>query len=809
MSNATTREAKVRIGFDIDTATAQKGFENNAKAAEKLEKAIDKVGGRYKQVKEEFATNKAAAITGTLGAITRAATGVSDEVGRMLAGFGVVANVVQMFGALNGSIQNSVKSLKELRSVGGTLTQLQGLHYAGGAGVGAAGVAGATAGAAARTGGSTVLGAAAGGAIVSAAGQFATSQAATQVKDAVDKAVDKLGDKVTTRADKIFDSVIDSIVTKKKPGSSLAPFTNGGAVGAARKSNGWDGDVFDTTWRYNTPRTPLMIGRDQTLGEYVKDAMMNSATSPSMGKPSAFSRFLYNAQTEFGSPKNRMHVFGGAAIGATVGGIAGYGLGGGEGAGLGAGLGAVAGGAGNLIAGGGISKAAIASLANPLGLALAGVAVTAASVLLVKGGEKGDKVADTIAGWYLSIFDDGAAKAQKKLDAKIAERTRRETVAQAQIGISSARQQALDSLYTPQIEMRLQQEQLRKGSMGAGLDVAIEFGSQNLTEANQRLIAAQTAKFRGIDLGRGGNSSSLISAENQALNEFQLQFASQRQLTDTRAAGQMATISPQIDLAQSQLSGAIRQRDLITSRRNLVSQGKLKSGELGAGFTDADMIESYRQVEVSANKLLELERQRGQIQKSTLETQKQEYAVIREQVRAREQAARAALSEKESTIEQAQKEFAMMNDSGRQFSVDIAKQLREKGVASLTDEQKQFASGKALFSQLMSPGELAQAAIKDFGLNNSDFRLTTQPEADALKAAQSVKVAIEQEIAANLQLDENKLADALAARIGPILKTLEINTITKYNDLQRQTEQKLSEQKNFNQAGNMSNLPPR
>jgi hypothetical protein len=775
MGNILTKEAKVKVGFDIDTVTAQKGFENNAKAAEKLEKAIDKVGGRYKQVKEEFATNKSAAISGTLGAITRAATGVSDEVGRMLAGFGVVANVIQMFGALNSNIQNSVKSLKELRAAGGTLTQLQSIQYAGGAG---AGIAGAAVGASARTGMSTVVGAAAGGAVVSAASQFATSQAATQVKGAIDKAVEKFGDKVSSKADNIFDSVIDSIIKKKKPGSSLAT-VGGGSVGAARKGNGWDGDVFDTTWRYNTPKTPLMLGRDQTIGEYVKDALANSSSSPTMGKPSAFSRFLYNAQTEFGSPKNRMNVLGGAAIGATVGSIAGYGLGGGEGAGLGGTLGAVAGGAGNLMMGGGISKAAIASLANPLGLALAGVAVTAASVLLVKGGEKGDKVADTIAGWYLSIFENGADKAQKKLNAKLAEQGRRETVAQTRISITSARDQALEGLRDQQFAVQLQSDQVRAGRAGFGFDTSLEIGGQNLNEASQRLIAARTSRFRGVDLGRGGDGAELLRREQSAYGDFQSQFDAQGQLTSAREAGQLAIIDPQISRAQLQFRADASNRDAMIAKQRRVNEGLLKSGD--RGFTDSDMADAYNKAEQSARKLKELEEQRGQIKRQTLEVQKQEFAVFREQARAMEQAARAALAEKESTIDQAQKEFGMMSSDDRQYSAEIAKQIKEKGISSLTEDQKQFASGKALFSNLYT-GQLAQTAVKDYGLNVGDYGLSADKEQAALKAAQGVRVEIERNMTFQLTASDEKIAAEIAQRTSGALKDITLNIEMKFGE---------------------------
>lgn len=801
MGNTMTKEAKVKIGFDIDKETAKKAMADTAKEAEKLEKAIGKVTDRYKGVKEEFAANKSAAITGTLGAITKAASGVSDEVAKMLSGFSVVTGVIEMFNSLNGSIQNSVKSLKEMRAVGNSLTQLQAAKLGGGVGLGAsagvagtAGIAGAAGGAGRGSFGGTVAGAAAGGAVVSAAGQFATSTA-------TDGILEKITEKIGKKAEKHVDDFIDAKFTiKKKPGSSLIP-VNGGAM-----VPGAGGNYVDATWRFANQGLlgggmggslstgvggALVNSPQQSIGDYVKAALANAG--PSSVPTSGFGKWLHGAGTSFGSPKNRWNLMGGGLAGGLIGAGIGYGAtGSGEGAAAGGGIGAVAGGAMNLMSGGGMIKGAVAALANPIGLALAGAAAAGASLLLVKGGKYGDKVADSIAGFFLSFVDNAADKAQKKLAAKQAEIARRENIDSVTLPIQNARHEALEGVRGEQLAMALRQQAIRNGTAGSGLDTSIEYSGQNLTEANSRLIQAQTARFRG-DLGRGGDPAALRAKEGEALGDFQSQMAAQRQLTDARAAGQLAVLDPEIARARGENGNDLTRLNWMKSQQAKVGNGQIKNGD--RGFTDVAMAVQFEKAEQSTRRLIELEKQRGEIKRSTLEVQKQEFAVYREQVRAGEQAARQALQEKEGMIESAKQEFGTMNRADRQFTMDIAKKLKTEGAESLTEDEKQFAmSNQNIFGSALKP-QLSKLGDKvGFSDLQSLVGLDTKKESDALKLAQNLKVDVERNITAQLQVSEEKLAGEMASRFGPLIKSLTIILESKFEQMLKTSLNKIGGQ---------------
>lgn len=805
-----TREAKVRIGFDIDTAAGKKGFQENAKAAEQLEKAIDKVIDKYKLTREEFNSNKTAAISGALGTITKAAAGVSDEVGRMLGGFAVVTNVVDMFNKLNGSIQDSVKNLKEMRSIGSTLTQLQVAKMNGTPlpGVNVAGTVGKPGGSIAAT----ATGAALGGATVSAASQFATTAVASQANTALDSAVGKLSERVAKKADSAIDNVIDATFKLKGKGSAagalssvstaLVPSTmagaggsaglniidilwqlkNGGAASGSGKPGGGAGGItapFGFMMRSPQQNDPA------TIGAYVHAAVQQAmpTSSPLSGimgaggstvPTSGFGQWLQNSTERmrlgFGSPKNRIHFGQGGLAGGLLGAAAGFGLSGGslEGAAAGGGLGSVVGSVGNVVSSGGMMKS-MSLLASPIGAALAAAAASAAAIFLVKGGKYGDKAAESIAGWFLSFFDDAAAKAQKKLAAKQAETTRLESIDSLLIPIQNARRESVDGVRREQLELSLHQNATRNGMAGAGLDSSLDFGTQNIADANARLIQAQTARMRG-DLGRGGNPSDLRSREEEASADFQSQLAAQRQLTDARAAGQMAMLDPEIAKARKESEADNQRLNWMQDRKSRIGPGKdgLKANELG--FTDTAFAAQFEKAEQSTRKLVELEKQRSEIKRSTLEVQKQEFAVYREQVRAGEQAARQALAEKQGTIEAAKQDFGTMNQADRDFTLSIAKKLKSGGVESLSEDEKQFAqSNQNIFGATLKPQLSALGDKNGFSdLQALISALNSRDEEKNLKRAQELKIEVERNITAQLGISEEKLANDLANKINPL-----------------------------------------
>lgn len=770
-----TKEAKVKIGFDINKESAKKDFQDTAKAAELLEKAIDKAGQKQKALREEFGTNRMQTITGAFGAVSKAASGMSEEVAKALSGFSTVTSVIEMFNSLNGSIQGTVKSLREMKAIGATMTTLQGIQYAGGGAVPS--VAGGAVTGAVRGTGTSIMGAAAGGALVSAAGQFATTTAASQVKSAIEKATEKLGDKAEKHADSLFDSVIDSILKKKKPGSSLVP--SGGAAGVGS----WP-DVMDAKWSFNTPR---MIGRDQTNSEYVRDALLNAAPSVPMGQPSLYSRFMNKAGTEFYSPKNRWNALGGGLVGATAGGIIGYGVGGAEGAAAGGGIGALAGGAMSLMSGGGLVKSLAGALATPLGAAI-GLAVAAGASLYVLNN---DKAAEALASAFFDTGDKAVEKAQKKLAAKRAEMDRRETIDSMMIPIRNARREAFEGIRAEQSGMNVHRQLLGSGRIGSGLDASIEYGGQNLAEANSRLMQATAARFRGVNLGQSGNPGRLKSNEAHAWSDFSSQLAAQRQLTEARASGQLTGIDTQLRDAESMQSSATINLDKMLFQKMRVDRGEITESQ--SGVTKAALNDAYDQQEKATRRLIDLEKQRNDIKKGILDIQKQEFAVIREQARSQEQVARQALADKEGAIASARQEFGVMGEIEQGNVIDLAKKFKQVGYEGMSEAEKQYMQSKpTIFGADLKPQIDAFAEKSGFGtLQQMLSGLTAQKETAALKQAEAIKVDVERTIIAQLTANEEKLADELASRVGPLYNKLTIMVTKKFDEMSQQMESKI------------------
>lgn len=809
MSNILTKEAKVRIGFDIDKEMAKNAFKDVGKQAELLEKAIGKAGQKQKDFREEFATSRMQVVTGAMGAVSKAASGMSDEVAKAFSGFSVVTGVIEMFNSLNGSINSAVKSLKEMKAVGATMSTLQGIHYAGGGSAAAAGAAGSVA----RGVGTSIAGAAAGGALVSAAGQFATSTAASQVKGAIEKAAEKLGDKASDKADKLFDDIINNIVSKnRKSGSSLVP-----SAGGAPGSGSGFADVTDAQWSFNTQR---LIGRDQTTSEYVRAAMLNAGGGGASAVPmSGFGKWLSASKermtTSFYSPKNRVNFLQGGLAGGLLGGAAGFAVSGGsvEGAAAGGGIGAAVGSIGNVMSGGGLLKGA-AALASPGGALLAIAGAAGLSILSAFTGEKSklgkiaDKVFDEIGGFFVDIFSDSKAKeekAAKRLAAQRAELDRRDSVSQVLIPLQRAREDSLESVRGERSAFQTHQYLMSRGMAGMGLDTSIEYGGQNMSDASSRLIQAQTARYRGVNLGLGGDTGQLKKNEAEALADFQSQFAAQRQLTDTQFAGQLATIDPEISQARSKYAAEQQRLSWMKNRRAMIGPGRGGIKAVDVGFTPTEFADAYEGTQKALEKVISLEKQRGDIKQKNLETQKAEFAVFREQARAGEQAARQALAEKEGVINTARRAFALMSPEDREYAKETGKKLTTSGFESFDDDRKQFAvSNPALFGHVLEP-QLQNLGNKvGFGDFQAITDFNAKKEAAGLEAAKNLKIEIERNIVAQLGVNEQRLAQEIVAATGPLYSKLEILIVNKFEEL---TQAALNKMNANSQMGNI-NKPP-
>lgn len=708
-------------------------------------------------MKEEFSSSRSQAVTSGLKSISKAAVGVNDDITQMMKGFAVVSNVIEMFNTLNGSIQNSVKSLKEMKAVGGTLTGLQALQY------------GATSGGRSSPGvgtslAATTIGAMAGGAVINASSQFAQTQATVQMKNVFEKVVERIGDKTTDKLTDKAQGVIGGMFAKRLGYSKSSDFTDTTAT------------VKMTGQRVGAGFTPL--SPDEDMGGYVRDAMIKAGVyhSPTQTKPSLFSKFMYQTGTEFGSPKNRINLAQGGLAGGVFGTIAGGLLTDGSAGGMaaGGGIGSVVGGIGNVMSGGAMLKS-VAALANPVGAAIAAAAAVGASVLLVKGGKFGDKIADDVANFFLGFAESAADKAKKKLEAKLTEKQRRETNDQLRIPLEEARDQALESLRSRQAQLQYQRSNVSRGIGGAGFDTGLEFHSQNLQEANSRLIQARSLA------GKGGLSAA--TAVEQAQRDFDSLNAGMKQMAAMRESGQLAMIDPEIQVAKRDSTTANWRLAQMRSQMARVDNREIKNSD--RGFTDVAYSAAIEKAKAATERILELEQKRQTVKQATLEVQKQEFALVREQARGAEQLARNALAAKQSEIEAAKTAYALMGPVERQNTKFIVEKVQKEGFGSLEAEQKEFARNSPFTQKAF-----IEDALKITGLEADPLLkgagLTDEREKAAVKQAETMRIDIERKITMQLGLSEEKLGAEAAEKLGPFFKSLQILIEQKFTEAMRQ-----------------------
>lgn len=313
----------------------------------------------------------------------------------------------------------------------------------------------------------------------------------------------------------------------------------------------------------------------------------------------------------------------------------------------------------------------------------------------------------------------------------------------------------------------------------AALEKAAEKGRAKMQKRADRMAMAQ------IDMANADATFGLVSGTRRAVDRFQgtvqtvgmtdnereqhlalrEQLAIEEDLNEVRR--KKATILD--DIAEKYGVDAVNDENLVRAETmRLLKQEKALTEELiGVGY-----------------KRHELRKQEKDLVIQTMQAEKA----------AAEQAigkAKDALALKQAGIVSAQQEFGMASGADKQRILDVAGKLEKVGLAGMSGEEIEFMKGKgSIFGTALRGQSVGIANQQGFGelTRNAALNLNTNAEMAAIKAAEKMKVDIENKITIQVQQNNDMLVKMLTQAVGPQMASFRIVADKLKQEMEAQAE---------------------